>query len=83
MKLTVKLYAGLKQFLPDDAQDNAMMIEIDNDATINSVLERFSVPAERAHLVLLNGVYINPEERDARNINDGDTLSIWPPVFGG
>jgi molybdopterin converting factor small subunit len=35
------------------------------------------------HLVLVNGVYIAPDQRDTRVLQEGETLAIWPPVAGG
>ncbi len=36
-----------------------------------------------AHLVLLNGVYLTPEQREQATFKEGDTLAVWPPVAGG
>ena len=83
MKLTLKLYAGLTDYLPPDAVDNKLMIEISEHITAYELIDRYSVPREMAHLVLLNGVYVNPEDRNRAMFNDGDTLAIWPPVAGG
>jgi molybdopterin converting factor small subunit len=33
--------------------------------------------------VLLNGVYLDTDERGTTNFSDGDTLAVWPPVAGG
>ena len=83
MKLVFKLYAGLTDYLPADAVDNKLVIEISEHNTAYEVIDRYNVPREMAHLVLLNGVYIKPEDRDKAVFNDGDTLAIWPPVAGG
>lgn len=83
MKLTVKLYAGLSQYLPSGVDGNAASIEVDNGATPYRVIDRFNIPREQAHLVLLNGVYLEPEERSEARFRDGDTLAVWPPVAGG
>ena len=83
MKLTLKLYAGLTDYLPSDAVDNKLVIEISEHITAYELIDRYSVPREMAHLVLLNGVYVNPEDRSKAVFNDGDTLAIWPPVAGG
>ena len=83
MKLTLKLYAGLTDYLPPDAVDNKLIIEISEHITAYELIDRYSVPREMAHLVLLNGVYVNPEDRNRAMFSDGDTLAIWPPVAGG
>ena len=83
MQITVKLYAGLSEFLPKDAKQNSTNLDISDEETPLSVLERFNIPEELAHLVLLNGIYIKPEERSHSVLSEGDTLAVWPPVAGG
>ncbi|MCP5368087.1 MAG: MoaD/ThiS family protein [Hyphomicrobiales bacterium] len=83
MKVTVKLYAMLGQYLPAGAKDNTVTLDAEADATPASLVARLGVPAEQCHLVLVNGVYVAPSERGARALADGDTLAIWPPVAGG
>ena len=48
-----------------------------------AVIERFSLPPRLVHLVLLDGAFVPPGERDGRVLHDGETLAIWPPVAGG
>jgi hypothetical protein len=84
MQITFKLYAGLNGYLPEGADKHAIKIDVPADVTACDLIDRFRVPREMAHLVLLNGVYLPPEERDQPGrIRDGDTLAIWPPVAGG
>ena len=83
MKLTVKLYAGLSDYLPADAENHQFVLEVSGGMTANAVIDQCKVPREQAHLVLLNGVYVKPEDRDHTVFNDGDTLALWPPVMGG
>lgn len=83
MKITLKLYASLSQYLPGDSVKHSTKLEITSSDTAFSILDRFNVPKEKVHLVLLNGVYLYPEERITSNISDGDTLAVWPPVAGG
>ena len=83
MKLVFKLFASLGEYLPADASDNATTLEIDEGDTVFNVIARFNIPPDRIHLVLLNGVYLHPEERNAPKFSQGDTLAIWPPVAGG
>ncbi len=84
MEITFKLYATLSQYLPAGSVNHSINIKISDSDTAFSLLDKFNVPRESAHLVLLNGVYVNPEDRDKPHfIKDGDTLAIWPPVAGG
>ncbi len=83
VNITLKMYASLAKHLPPDAERNMVAIEIDEQASIHDVIDRFNVPRESAHLVLINGVYVPPEERDQPAFTAGDVLAVWPPVAGG
>lgn len=83
MEITIKLYAGLSQYLPKNSEKNSFQLDISSAETTFSVLDKFKVPKESAHLVLLNGVYLHPEEREQPKFREGDTLAVWPPVAGG
>jgi sulfur carrier protein ThiS len=84
MLITFKLYASLTEFLPVDRRNgNAMPLEVPAGATVADIVARFSLPMKLVHLVLINGVYVPPEERAARALAEGETLAIWPPIAGG
>ncbi len=83
MKITLKLFATLGDYLPANAFENAASIDVDGRVTPNSLIDKYRVPRELAHLVLINGVYCAQPERDSAVLNEGDTLAIWPPVAGG
>jgi len=83
MPLTVKLYAGLTRYLPENASDNSVQMDLADGTTATAVIERFNLPEELVHIVLLNGVYIQPEARNSTVLKEGDVLAVWPPVAGG
>jgi molybdopterin converting factor small subunit len=83
VKLTFKLFASLTALLPKEARDHAIEIEVADNVTALELIDRFRVPRKSAHLVLVNGVYLDPDDRGAPNLRDGDTIAIWPPVAGG
>jgi sulfur-carrier protein len=83
MKLQLKLYATLAEYLPPGARSNVAEIEVPDTVTPYQVLDLHHVPRARAHLVLVNGIYIPPARRDEALFKDGDALAIWPPVAGG
>ena len=83
MRITLKLFASLGQFLPAGAKANAAQVEVPDGASAHQVLAQFAVPLAQAHLVLLNGTYLDAGARERSLIKDGDALAVWPPVAGG
>ena len=81
--MTLKLYATLGGHLPPQARNNTLEVEAEEGASPLSVLRRFGVPPESAHLVLVNGVFVAPERRQDAVLKPGDVLAVWPPVAGG
>lgn len=82
MKVQLKLFATLSTYLPPDAEKNAVNLDVEPGLTIHQLIDRYQVPREQVHLVLLNGHFIAESGRDAA-LSDGDALAIWPPVAGG
>ena len=84
MKISFKLYASLTEYLPAEARrDNRIDLEVAPGATIGQIIEPFGMPPKLVHLVLVNGVFIPPEQRASRSLAEGDVLAIWPPIAGG
>lgn len=84
MKITFKLYATLTDYLPPEARSsNQLALELPEGATVAEVVAPFNLPMRLVHLVLINGVYVPPEQRGSRVLADGDVLAIWPPIAGG
>ena len=83
MKITFKLYAGLQDYLPANARDNAVEIDLPDSTTVKDVTEKFQLPPKLLQIVLVNGVFLTPEQRISQALKDGDVLAIWPPVAGG
>ncbi|MFN3296002.1 MoaD/ThiS family protein [Caldimonas sp.] len=84
MKITFKLYATLTDYLPPQARsDNRIELDVDPQATIEQIVAPFNLPMKLVHLVLVNGVFVPPQERSTRRLQEGDVLAIWPPIAGG
>lgn len=84
MQITLKLYASLGQYLPADSREgNEITLELPEGASILQAIEPFALPMKLVHLVLVNGVFVAPEQRGSRVLKDGDVLAIWPPIAGG
>jgi molybdopterin converting factor small subunit len=83
MRITFKLFANLRDYLPAGTHGLGVQIEVEEGMTPNKIIDQWHIPRELAHVVLLNGVYLEPEVRDIPSLKEGDVLSIWPPVAGG
>jgi len=83
MQITLKLYASLGVYLPQQASNNRIQLDIDDGSTVADIIRKFRIPPEQAHLVLHNGVYVASTMREQTELQAGEALAIWPPVAGG
>lgn len=84
MNITLKLFATLTDYLPPESKyTNIVALDVADGTTIGNVIEQHNLPAKWVHLVLVNGVYIYPEQRATHTLVEGDVLAIWPPIAGG
>ena len=82
MQITLKLYGALKKYLPENALNNQAIVEIEESLDVEQALNSYGVPSNQCHLVMVNGVYIKPEERTKKILSESDSLAIWPPSTG-
>jgi molybdopterin converting factor small subunit len=83
MKVKVKLFALLEDYLPAGARNNEIELEVADGTTATAIVRQLNLPAELCHLVLLNGNYLQPGERGSQPLAAGDVVAIWPPIAGG
>ena len=83
MNISIELYASLMKYLPPGKSRFRRDIKVDDGLILNRLIEQYHIKPEEAHLVLVNGKYVNAEVRDEHQLAEGDVVSIWPPVAGG
>ena len=84
MKITFKLYASLTEYLPAEARrSNRVELDVADGTTITQIIDPLAMPPRLIHIVLVNGVYVQPEARATHALQPGDVLAIWPPIAGG
>ncbi len=88
MRITFKLFATLADYLPREHEGhvrvgNELPMDVPEGTTLEQVVEKFPMPKALVHLVLVNGEFILPAERDRHVLRDGDAVAIWPPIAGG
>lgn len=79
MKVEVKLYANLAKLLPSGSQKKQSIVTIKKDATIADLLEKLKIPTEVSNVIMLNGKQCDRQTK----LNEGDKISIFPPIAGG
>lgn len=74
MEVTVKLFATLR-----NGRFKTEARCLAPGTTVRQVVQELKIPLEELSLILLNGQAALPEQE----LNDGDMLSLFPPVGGG
>lgn len=84
MRVTLKLFASLQDRLPlADRVTGKTAVELPTGATVADLIASQGLPEKSCHLVLVDGVYVAPDERVHKILHEGTTVAIWPPVAGG
>jgi sulfur carrier protein ThiS len=88
VQITLKLFAMFSEYLPRDPDGRQRVghqvpVEVGDGTVVQDVIERFKLPKEQVHLVLVNGRFVAPEDRPRHLLQPGDALAIWPMVAGG
>jgi molybdopterin converting factor small subunit len=80
VNIEIRLFASLRRYLPSSASKSSATLDVPAGATITTVLEKLGIPAGAAHLTLVDGTQ---ETNMDRKLEEGCTLSVFPPVAGG
>lgn len=79
MDVTVKLFATLRNYLPQGNDDYAARLTVEDGSRVEDIMKKLAIPEEMPTIMLLNGKH---SEKDAV-LREGDVLSIFPPLAGG
>jgi molybdopterin converting factor small subunit len=84
VKVSVRLFASLRERLPDASRGRATL-ELEDGASVADLLARLGIPRVQAQMVLVNGTQAprGHAERAALRLAPGDTVAIFPPLAGG
>lgn len=83
LTIHVELYASLMSYLPAGSGRHRATVTVPADITPHQLIDHLAIPRDLAHLVLRNGVFVLPLERNEAVFEDGDLFALWPPVAGG
>ena len=84
MEIHVRLFASLRDRLPDDTLGRGTL-ELRDGANLQDLLDRLEIEPRLAQMVLVDGQQA-PRDRQKRLelvLLHAQTISIFPPVAGG
>jgi sulfur-carrier protein len=79
MKIELRLYASLGQYLPENKEGNSCLVEVRPGITIRDLFLRLHIPLEAPKIIFLNGIHAQGGEV----LKEGDRVGAFPPVAGG
>jgi len=79
MKITLKLLATYRQYLPPGVQGDSLDLQVEENVQIREVLKKFSVPADGTSVILVNGRTPPADE----TLQEDDVLCVFPIGTGG
>lgn len=74
MLISVKCYATLRGYQPEDGA-----LEVEESASVRTVLQKLGLPGEEAKVVFVNGRHASLDHA----LNEGDKIALFPSVGGG
>ncbi len=79
MDIEIRLFANLAKFLPPGSVNKRAKISVEDDITVEELMKKLGIPFNINNIIMINGFHKDIKEK----INNGDIVSIIPPVSGG
>lgn len=79
MTVEIRLFATFRDFLPPGSNTFSFTKVLKEETTIEEVLRELKLPEDTPKIIILNGVHADA----GRVLQDGDVLSLFPPIGGG
>lgn len=79
MHVSVRVFATLKRYLPEERANHAFDLEVPDGATLDDVVRMIGLPAAEVKVTFVNG----RAEALSHVLHEGDEIGIFPPLGGG
>ena len=79
MKAEIRLFANFRDYLPAGSASFSYMMSFEGEKTVSQVIEELKLPDDIPRIIIVNGLH---SEED-RVLQDGDVVSLFPPLAGG
>ena len=79
MEIEIRLFANLAQLLPSGSKNKRAKITVKDEITVDELLKELKIPGNVTNVIMVNGTHQNKMTK----LNEGDVVSVIPPVTGG
>lgn len=79
MNIEIVCFGAMKKYLPQRAEGNSAQFQLDSGATVGHAVDALGAPRRLIHAILVNE---DPADL-ARELDDGDRLTLMPHYSGG
>lgn len=79
MTVSVKLFATLRKYLPENAVNKTATLEFGDEARASDIIAQLEIPDGHIHLILIDGKHSSEDTP----LTDGAVVSFFPPIAGG
>ncbi|MGD2173249.1 MAG: hypothetical protein PVI79_01360 [Gammaproteobacteria bacterium] len=83
MEISVTLFGGLRHFLPAGSSFNKCSVQVDDGASLDMLLSKIPIPADKPYLVILNDEKVDAEDYAGIRVGADDDVVLLPPIKGG
>ena len=79
IKVEVNLFANLRKYAPPESIEGSTTMDLDEGITIDELCRQLEIPPSELKQFFVNHVRRGEDYR----LQEGDRVSIFPPVAGG
>ena len=83
MDIPVKLFGGLRSYLPPGSSFNGCRVNIDENASLKVLLQQLPIPKDKNYMVIVNDEMVPRENFDNIQVDANDDIVLLPPIKGG
>ncbi len=79
MRVFVRLFANLRDYVPEAKIGTTLEVDLPDGARIRDLANHYRLPLDLVTLAYVNGIY---QELDYQ-LQDNDEIGLFPPIGGG
>lgn len=83
MEVSVKLFGGLRAYLPAGSSFNGCRLSLEENASLGSLLQQLPIPSDKAYIVIINDEKVDAKNYDGLRVSADDDIVLIPPIKGG